>query len=449
VGAARTLTALASPVQEWPVYGADLANSRTSTAGPVHSSAGRLHVAWRDVFPDGDFTGTPVVSGGVVFVGSNGGIVRAIQATSGSVHAAGAVLWTTKVAGPVNGSLAVAAGTVYVPVARLGSPELVALSAATGQQEWATVIDSSSPDADLYGSPVPVNLPGTATTLVLQGVSAVNGDPASPLRNSVSAVDASSGTVAWKTYMVPPGFNGGAVWSTPAVDTSTGSVFVGTGNAYSGKAAPTTDSMVKLDLGTGTLLGWYQATAGDVFSSSTPGLDFDFGASPNLISAGGRALVGEGQKGGVYWALDRSTMKPVWHTTVGVGSAAGGILGSTAYDATTGRIVGPESLPGYLWSLDAAGGSINWLIPIGVDLVHLTPVSISNGVAYSVATTGFLEALDEATGLPLALLPLNPIPPQGGYTLGEGSGVAIADGLVIADAGSGQTSNGIVVAFTA
>jgi polyvinyl alcohol dehydrogenase (cytochrome) len=233
------------------------------------------------------------------------------------------------------------------------------------------------------------------------------------------------------------------------VDLHSSTVYVGTGNAYSGTAAPTTDSIVKLDLRSGALLGSFQGTAGDVFSSSTPGLDFDFGASPNLFSTGGRSLVGEGEKGGTYWTLDRSSMRPVWHTTVGIGSVAGGILGSTAYDGSTGRIVGPESIPGYLWSLAAANGALEWIAPGGLDLAHLSPVSVSNGVAYSVTTTGFLEAWNEATGLPIAALPLNPIPPAGGYTLGLGSGVAIADGLVIADVGSGQAGTGIVVAVGA
>jgi polyvinyl alcohol dehydrogenase (cytochrome) len=246
--------------------------------------------------------------------------------------------------------------------------------------------------------------------------------------------------------MVPPGFNGGAVWSTPAVDPVGGAVYVGTGNAYSGAAAPTTDSIVKLDLATGAILGHLQGTANDVFSSSTPGLDFDFGASPNLYSVGGHMVVGEGQKGGVYWAADASTMHPIWHTTIGVGSVVGGILGSTAYDPSTARVIGPESLPGYLWSVSAGNGALNWVGPGVLDLVHLSPVAVSNGVVYSVTTTGFLEAWLEATGTPLFAFPLNPIPPTNGYSLGLASGVSVADGLVIADLGS-QGKNGSVVAF--
>jgi outer membrane protein assembly factor BamB len=72
------------------------------------------------------------------------------------------------------------------------------------------------------------------------------------------------------------------------------------------------------------------------------------------------------------------------------------------------------------------------------DAAHLAPVSISNGVVYSTAVSGFLVAWLEQTGTPLAELPLN------GSALS--GGVAIADGLVITNTGT-QGSNGSVVAF--
>ena len=43
-------------------------------------------------------------------------------------------------------------------------------------------------------------------------------------------------------------------------------------------------------------------------------------------------------------------MAPVWKTPVGMPSAVGGIVGSTAVDAS--GIYGPVTTGGYLWSLD-------------------------------------------------------------------------------------------------
>ncbi|TMM18248.1 MAG: hypothetical protein E6G01_03765 [Actinobacteria bacterium] len=443
-GRATAATGVAAQ-REWPSYGADIANSRTVAGGPAPTSVPSLVQAWRDDFTDGDFTGTPVVAGGVAYVGSNGGVVRAIQAVGGGARPAGSVLWSTSVApDPVNGSLAVSGSTVFVPVAKVGGPYLVALDAATGRRLWSTVLDTST-DADVYGSPTVAPAPD-GRLFVLEGVSAVSGDPASPLRGSVTALDAASGAVVWKQYTVPPGFNGGAVWSTPSVDLATGAVYIGTGNAYSGQAAPTTDAMLELDLATGAVRGFFQATSGDVFSSSTPGLDFDFGASPNLIDVGGRHLVGEGQKSGAYWVLDRTTMQPVWHAQVGPGSVLGGVLGSTAYDSAADQIVGPISAPGYVWSVQASTGTPRWVSAGVGDPVHFSPVAISNGVVYSLLSGGFVGAWSEQTGVPLAQLSLSkPGSPTPEASLG---GVSVADGLVVANTGT-QSSNGSVVAFRA
>src|SRR5207302_3429551 len=135
---ATASTSLATQT-EWPSYGADLANSRTVAGGPAATSVPSLVQAWRDDFTDGDFTGTPVVAGGVAYVGSNGGVVRAIQAVAGGSRPAGSVLWSTAVSpDPINGSVAVSGRTVFVPVAKVGGPYIVALDAVTGHQLWST-----------------------------------------------------------------------------------------------------------------------------------------------------------------------------------------------------------------------------------------------------------------------------------------------------------------------
>src|SRR4051794_27844608 len=68
---------------EWQQYGHDLANSRDQVAehsmGP--SVAASLAPAWSFSTPnagDGDFTGTPIVAGGCVYVASTGGSVFAL-----------------------------------------------------------------------------------------------------------------------------------------------------------------------------------------------------------------------------------------------------------------------------------------------------------------------------------------------------------------------------------
>ncbi|MHB8671508.1 MAG: outer membrane protein assembly factor BamB family protein [Acidimicrobiales bacterium] len=437
---------------EWAQYGHDSENTRISTGGPAANSIPLLKPAWRLDVADGDFTGTPAVVDGNVFVGSNGGVVRALDAAGGSVK------WTYKLpAGDgVDSSLAVDNGLVFAAVARVGAPYVLALHETDGTFAWRATIDSQ-PGSDVYGSPV------VAGGRVYIGVSGQNGDPDSNLRGGVQVIDEPTGALGWHAFTVPPGFNGGAVFSTPAIDLADGVLFAGTGNAYhlvNGAAADTTDSIVEMRLSDGAIVSHLQGTANDAFSGGSPaGLDFDFGASPNLIrdAAGHLVAVGEGQKSGAYWRVPLSPGPPgtppvldsthAQATHVGPGAATGGILGSTAYDASSQRVFGPISVPGYVWSLDAGTGLPSWVSPGLADPIHFGPVAASNGVLYSVNSSGFLDAWLAATGVPLAHLPLNTVPPTdpSSYALGFG-GVSVAEGRVFANTGS-QGVHGSVVAF--
>jgi polyvinyl alcohol dehydrogenase (cytochrome) len=410
------------------MYGKDLSNSRDGgTDGPSQTAVASLAQAWSFKSTDGDFTGTPVVAAGTVVAGSGGGSVFALDATTGALR------WSRDLNQPINGSAAVADGRVYVPLATPGAPQLAALSLADGSLLWTRTLDTQK-DADTFGSPVVWN------GRVFIGISALFGelnDPGVSVRGSLVALDARSGKRDWKTFTVPSGFDGGAVWSTPAIDTATGRLFVGTGNAYHKPAADTTDSILKINPTSGRIVDHFQATAGDVWNATTGvvnGPDADFGASPNLITGpDGQPLVGEGQKSGTYWAVDRGTLDPLWNTTVGPPSAVGGILGSTAYDGA--RIYGPNTPGGEIWAL-GRDGSLAWL-SADADPVHFAPVAVANGVVYSNDMAGFLNARDAATGVVLAKYPLG-APSWGG--------VSIAGGSVFTVTGT-QGDSGFVEAF--
>jgi polyvinyl alcohol dehydrogenase (cytochrome) len=143
--------------------------------------------------------------------------------------------------------------------------------------------------------------------------------------------------------------------------------------------------------------------------------------------------VGEGQKSGAYWALDRATMDPVWEAFTGPGGIVGGILGSTAYDGQ--RIYGPDTLGGEMWALDREG-SMKWVSADG-DALHFGPVSTANGVVYGNDMNGFLNAREASTGLVVAKRPLG-APSWGG--------VSIDGGTVFAVTGT-QGDSGFVVAY--
>jgi polyvinyl alcohol dehydrogenase (cytochrome) len=411
----------------WRFYGRDLSNSRDGGEnGPKPSEVPNMGPAWSFHSHHGDFTATPTVANNILVAGSNGGFVFGINATTGKE------IWQYDAEKPINGSAAIAGNTAFIPVAEPHSPKLLALNLKTGRKRWERRI-SMQKDADVYGSPVVWN------KTVYMGTSAEYGelnDPKVATRGAVVALDAKSGKLKWRTFAVPPGHDGGAVWTTPAIDTETGRLYVGTGNAYHDPAADTTDSVLAIDARTGRLLGKHQATPGDSWNGSeAAGTDYDFGSSPNLIEGPlGQKLVGMGQKSGTYWAWDRATLKPAWQATVSPGTpVVGGVVGSTAYDGT--RIYGPSTTAGEEWSLDS-GGNLAWASTDGGPL-HFNPTSVANGVVYTTDMSGFLTARDAATGAPLIKIPL------GSPTWG---GVAIAGGSVFAAIGT-QGDAGYIVSY--
>ncbi len=333
----------------------------------------------------------------------------------------------------INGTVAINGYRVFVPIAEPHRPRILALDLRTGRPMWETVIDTQK-NADVYGSPVVWN--GN----VYMGVSAEYGelnDPEVNVRGSVVALNAKTGKQRWKTFMVPEGFTGGSVWTTPAVDGVTGRLFVGTGNAYQAPAHENTDSVIALDARSGNIIDHFQATAGDVWNGTSnvaEGPDHDFGASPNLIQGpDGQQLIGIGQKSGTYWALDRDTLDPVWNTVTGPPAQVGGIVGSTAYDGS--QIYGPDTPAGESWAL-GRDGSHKWVSSDGGPL-HFNPTSVANGVVYTADMSGFLTARESRTGLVLNKIPLG-APSWGG--------VAVAGGTVFVAIGT-QSSTGYIAAY--
>ncbi|MCW2991840.1 MAG: PQQ-like domain, partial [Solirubrobacterales bacterium] len=412
---------------DWPIYGHDLANTRDGgKGGPALGDVPNLGPVWSYFSPKGDFTGTPVVAGNVLAAVTSTGWVHALNATTGKLR------WTVNADGPANGSVAIAGDTVIVPVATPSAPRLVAYDLATGGERWSTVLDTQK-GADVFSSPV------VHDGVVYIGVSGENGETSDPdvgVRGSVVALDAGTGALRWKTYMVPEGHDGGAVWTTPAIDPDAGLLYVGTGNAYHSEAADTTDSIVELRLGDGVLLKHFQATAGDVWNgtgnrtSGSP--DFDFGASPQLFQLDGNNVVGEGQKSGTYWVLDRFNLTPKWSLPTGPPTpTVGGIVGSTAVDGA--RIYGPNTTGGESWAL-GVDGTPAWVSTDGGPL-HFSPTAVADGVVYSNDMSGWLTARAARTGAVLAKLPLGSP---------SWAGVSLAGGSVFTATGTGGGSGYLV-----
>ena len=484
-GAAARPASCASPSKpggDWPVYGHDSSNTRSQPAEKTLTTTvvPTLTKAWAFSASqgggDGDFTGTPVISGGCMYIGSTTGWVFAVNADTGQK------VWSTKVdkdGNEITSSVTVAEGQVFAAVGATSKPYVVSLDQRTGKLRWKTVTDTQD-GADAYGSPVVFD------GVLFEGVSGGSAELSDETERYafqgayvlIETRGAHAGRILKKVYTVQkPAKNakqgGATVWSTPAVDPKTKVAYVGTGNPFHENVpAKYADAIIKVDLNRhsrtfGQIIGHYDGTP-ETYTTAFNGapcvdipgnpapyyptgagscadMDMDFGASPNLIHVGQRLLVGAGQKSGYYHLIDGKTMKLVWQTPVGPPSAVGGIVGSTAYDGKS--VYGPITIGGYAWSLDRASGTPRWVVPTGDGAHWGNPVSEAGGVVYTVGLTGFLDAYDSATGVPLLHHWMGAdIASDNGIAASWG-GVSIARHTVYAAIGMTGLPNGYVIAY--
>jgi polyvinyl alcohol dehydrogenase (cytochrome) len=429
------------PGGDWPVFGHDYSNTRNQDKEKKIglAEAATLQPAWvfaSDDAGSGDFTGTPIVVDGCVYVGSNDGWVYAINADNGTL------VWGTRVEknGGINSTVAVSGGRVFASVSKVGKPYAVALDQASGDILWETELDDQK-GSDIYSSPVVYD--GFVFLGVSGGAAELGGEEERYLfQGNYSLVDEVTGRVLKKTYVIRPPdknwkkpkdlFAGAAIWSTLAVDPSTDVGYVVSGNPFRPqKEHKYSNSILKIDLDRsnpsfGEITDHYKGTTDEYFPEfrdmpcydiggnpapwypqglgACMDLDMDFGASPNLFKVDGKKVVGAGQKSGIYHLADAGSMKGLWKTIVGPPSAVGGIVGSTAFDEN--GIYGPLTLGGYLWSIDRASGLNRWFTPVGDGAHWGNPVAVANGVVYTVDLKGFLNAYDTTTGVQVLASPM-------------------------------------------
>jgi polyvinyl alcohol dehydrogenase (cytochrome) len=422
------------------------------------ATVGRLAPRWT-LTAAGAISATPTVDNGTVYVPDFGGKLWAVSADSGKVRWSQDISSYTGVAGDLSRTSPAVYGDDLIlgdgwilssGAAGTNGARVFAVDRRTGKPVWSTQVDTD-PNAQITGSPVIYH--GVAYL----GISSKGeGNTQDSFRGAVIAVDAATGKLLWKSYMVPsnngggdsnkPGYySGNAVWeATPVVDPKRGLLYVGTGNNYSVPAGVCTtqqqtgctspaaddyvDAMVALKLSNGAVAWADHTLSTDLWTIPQPiGPDFDFGAGPNLftttspVTGRPEQLLGIGQKSGVYWALDPATGKVVWQTTIGPADVVtnAGIEYGTATDGRriyaaeadtaglpytlggSGPYAGKTVTGGSWAAMDPATGKILWQTPDPQGAVDAGFVSAANGVVYggSMATAGNnMYALDAATG---------------------------------------------------
>jgi quinohemoprotein ethanol dehydrogenase len=367
---------------DWTTYGRTYDEQRFSPLTQINEqTVVRLGLLWsRELGTTHGLEATPLVSNGVIYTTSQWSVAYALDARTGEI------LWTfdpkvsranvrTICCDTVNRGAALYHDKVY-----LGTLDgrLIALDAKTGKPVWDIVtVDQSKPYA-ITGAPRIVK------GMVLIG----NAGGEFGVRGYLSAYDAESGKLIWRTYTVPgdpaKGFEtkaleeaaktwhgpywvaggGGTIWDSIVYDPKLDLVYAGTGNGstwYRDLRSPGGGdnlylaSILAFRASNGELVWHYQVT---------PQENWDYDSTQPLmladltIAGTPRKVIMQASKNGFFYVLDRETGK-----FISAKPFVDGVTWATGIDPRSGRPI--ESAAAYdrlnpVLVSPAPGGAHNW-----------------------------------------------------------------------------------------
>ena len=303
----------------WPMYNGGYAADRFSSLKQItkENVSNLVEVARQELPETTSFQTGPVVVGSTMYV-TTATATYAIHAVTGKL------LWTQKypakslgLGTPVRG-VAYSEGKLY-----RGTPDahVLALDAKTGKVLWDVAAGDAS-KGEYF----------TVAPLVWEGriyIGTSGSDIGTVGR--MMALDVKDGHKLWNFDVVPssgPGSEtwpsdptklraGGGMYSSFAIDPSTGMLYIPTGNPgpdFAGDYRPGdnlyTCSVVMLDARTGALRGYHQFAPHDIH-------DWDVAASPILFTSKvGQKMVAVGGKNGYLYSLNRELSKVAYQTPI-------------------------------------------------------------------------------------------------------------------------------------
>lgn len=394
---------------DWPMYLHDA--SRTSAnhdeAALSPANAAQLSPAWT-VQTGGVVAAGATVVGGVVYIGSWDGYLKALDANTGQPMPG----WTPPYLGQTNAPLCdptqawgitstatVDSGVVYVGG---GDSNLYAVNAVTGAVLWSVFLGDNSPAAGHYNWSSPLLYNG----FIYVGEASFCDIPL--VQGQLLKISLATHQIVATFNVVPNGQIGGGIWTSPTIDTSSNTIFAVTGNENPTATAPEpyARSILALDATTLALKSSWQDPNG-------PGANFDWGTTPVLFTdTNSRQLVTASNKDGNVYAFDRANLAvgPVWQTQIAIGGPdpegnGDGTVSSVAFDGTTiyaaggNTTINATSVRGSVRALDPATGAIKWEHAAAATV--LPALAYANGLIVD-GTGNHVEVLDASNGNLLA-----------------------------------------------
>ena len=475
-----------------------------AAAGLKAEQLPRLRRKWAFGFPDGSSVrGQPTVAGGRVFVGSDNGMVYALDAKIGCVH------WSFESGEAV--VTAISVGTLPGSQDRYAAyfgdfrANVHAVDAETGEPLWTVRADDHEM-AKITGSPVLDTQGGRLFVPVgsweeVSGIFTLSYECCTS-QGSVVALDALTGRQIWKTYTIPErprpvgknsagtqlyGPSGAGIWAAPTLDYRRRVLYIGTSNGYiEVPDSGSSDAVIAFDLDTGKRRWSTQLLAGDQNCGgggitaadariNCPGKiqnqNDDVSGSPVLYTLpNGRQILIAGQESGRITALDPDNNGAVlWVAQAGdvIGPNMAGGLGAAADGELYYRALGFPDKTGAMAALRPATGERVWYT------THAKPTSCSDpeadwctsgqfgavtvipGVVFAGARDGTLRAYSTVDGEVLweystmqEYETLNGVQAKGGSIGGHGP--AIVGGMLFIGSGYNiitSTPGNVLLAF--
>lgn len=340
------------------------------------------------------------VSSGVLFFGDWSGNFHALEAQTGNE------LWKTFVgiaATPANPTCQPAIGVTSQAtvignsvVVGGGDSAVYALDSTTGAQLWRLPLADPTSGSYIWTSIVPYQ------NQIYAGVASLGDCPVVP--GLIARIDPNNPQQPLIQNLVPQGEQGGGLWTTPAINVQTNTLFLNTGNpgnaSDESSAGNLSEAMVSMDATSLQVNSFFRLPA------SEAGGDFDWGSSPTLFTPpNGVPMVAASGKDGVLYALRQDDMSLVWQRQEamsceepqdGCGSLSTPAFdGNTLYAGAGERDPNNPSEQGSVYALNPADGSILWERDTTGTVI--APVTLANGMVF-VSTQSELEIYDAATG---------------------------------------------------
>jgi len=499
---------------DWPTAGKDLTNSRYQADETQidEKSVRGLRLKW-SLATDGDVTANPAVDGQFLYFPDSAGSLYKVDRVTGQLVWKKPISGYTGVAGDFARATPAVAGRLLILGNQIGkyfafppavpapvfghedAARVFAVDKDTGALVWMTKVDPGLAMSFVTHSAIVAN--GLAIVGLASNEELIGGFVPKAygwqwnFRGSVVALDVATGAIRWKTYTVPAGYYGGAVWgSTGAVDLKRNQVYMATGNNYAVPDAalnclnaggtPATclspdnrfDSIIALDLATGAHRWTGRGLPYDAWNVgcglNVPGVfvvppndncpnpagpDWDFAQGPMLFSGHGNGnskeadLVGAGQKSGMFWTFNADDGRLVWATKAAPPGLTGGLQWGSATDgkaiyfaASNAGLAGSGKNPlpwkladgstttaGGWGALDGKSGKTLWTTKDPLGSRAEGAVSGANGVVFGCSLAGSMYAMDAKKGTVL-------------WTHASGApcaaGPSIADGMVFWGSGT-------------